>query len=146
MESCRLIAERLGLARTRLVYQSRSGPPSQPWLEPDVCEAIRDLHARGALRDLLIAPVGFLSDHLEVLYDLDVQARVMCDALGVRMVRAGTAGIHPRFVQMLRELVVERLSDEPVRLALGRFGPSHDVCPADCCRATHENGTGTDHP
>ena len=99
-----------------------------------MCDAIRDLHRAGGVRDLVIVPVGFLSDHLEVLYDLDVQAQEMCKSLGIGMVRAGTVGTHPRFVQMLRELVVERLSDQPVRLALGDRGPSPDNCDLDCCR------------
>jgi protoporphyrin/coproporphyrin ferrochelatase len=133
-ETCRLITERLGHPRSGLVYQSRSGPPHQPWLEPDICDAIRQLHEAGPLTDLVIVPVGFLSDHLEVLYDLDVQAKALCDTLGVHMVRAATVGTHPRFVQMIRELVVERIRPAAARLALGRWGPSHDVCPVDCCR------------
>ena len=137
VETCRLITERLGHhGQARLVYQSRSGPPSQPWLEPDVCDAIRELHRAGTTRDVVIAPVGFLTDHLEVLYDLDVQAKELCESLGIGMVRAGTAGTHPRFVQMIRELIVERISEQPERLALGNLGPSHDVCPPDCCQYT----------
>ena len=134
VETCRLITEQLGHGQARLVYQSRSGPPSQPWLEPDVCDAIRELHRAGSTRDVVIAPVGFLTDHLEVLYDLDVQAKELCESLGIGMVRAGTSGTHPRFVQMIRELIVERISEQPERLALGNLGPSHDVCPADCCQ------------
>lgn len=134
VETCRLITERLGHGQARLVYQSRSGPPGQPWLEPDVRAVIRELHQAGGTRDVVIAPVGFLSDHLEVLYDLDVQAKELCDSLGINMVRAGTAGTHPRFVQMIRELVEERIRDQPKRLALGNRGPNHDVCPPDCCQ------------
>ena len=87
----------------------------------------------GGLPGVVIVPVGFLSDHVEVLYDLDVQVRAVCGACGVLMVRAGTVGTHPRFVQMIRELVVERLHPEKPRLAVGQWGPSPDVCSADCC-------------
>lgn len=132
-ESCRLVAEAVGQPNWRLVYQSRSGPPNQPWLEPDVSIALRELAASGQ-KHVVIAPIGFVSDHMEVLFDLDVEARQTCDELGLQMARAGTVGVHPRFVAMIRELIQERLSDSPQRLAIGELPPSHDVCPADCCR------------
>lgn len=132
-EASRLVAERIGSNPWRLVYQSRSGPPSQPWLEPDVCDAIEELAGQG-VTDLVVVPIGFISDHMEVLFDLDSEARDKAAELGVNFVRAGAVGVHPRFVQMVRELIVERMSDEPERLALGQFGPSHDVCPVDCCK------------
>jgi ferrochelatase len=137
-EACRLVADGAGIADNRweLVYQSRSGPPHQPWLEPDVCDRIAELHAAGALSDLVIVPIGFISDHLEVLYDLDHEARAVCDELGVRMERAATVGVHPRFVAMIRELIMERASAAEDRPAYGSLGPSHDVCPADCCQYT----------
>jgi ferrochelatase len=128
-EAARLVAEGVGHANWRLAYQSRSGPPSQPWLEPDVLDAIAQ-----AARAIVVVPIGFLSDHMEVLYDLDVEAKAKAAELGVPFVRAATVGTHPRFVRMIRELVEERLRDNPVRLTLGQHGPSHDVCPADCCR------------
>ena len=133
-ETCRLIADELRLspARWKLVYQSRSGRPGDPWLEPDILDHIRSLHDRGE-SSLVIAPVGFLSDHIEILFDLDEQARELCDELGMAMARAGTAGTHPRFVAMVRELVQERLGLVTERRSLGERGPSHDVCPADCC-------------
>ncbi len=131
-EACRLVSESLGLDQWRLVYQSRSGPPAQPWLEPDVCDYLRSLDV-DRVRDVVILPIGFISDHLEVLYDLDTEAQDVCGELGINMVRAATAGNHPRFVEMIRQLVVERLSDQPDRLALGDLGPSHDVCARDCC-------------
>ena len=86
------------------------------------------------MRDVVIVPIGFISDHLEVVYDLDIEARRRCDELGLNMVRAATVGTHPRFVRMIRELLVERMtraSRPPERWSA--FGPSHDVCPADCC-------------
>jgi len=133
-EASRLVAEGLGHANWRLVYQSRSGPPSQPWLEPDVADALEEIAAAEGSRDVIVAPIGFISDHMEVLYDLDEEARDRAQALGLNLIRAATVGTHPRFVRMVRELVEERLSDRPSRLALGELGPSHDLCPADCCR------------
>lgn len=88
----------------RLVYQSRSGPPSVPWLGPDVLDALRSVHEEG-VRDVVVAPVGFVSDHMEVVYDLDVEAKELADELGVHLARAKTVGTHPRFVRMVRELV-----------------------------------------
>ncbi|MBI2827429.1 MAG: ferrochelatase [Planctomycetia bacterium] len=132
-EASRLVAKALPGSRAwRLVYQSRSGPPSQPWLEPDVRDALRELAGRGA-PDVVVVPIGFLSDHLEVLYDLDVEARGVAEGLGLNMVRARTVGTHPRFVGMIRELVVERMEPGSERRACGTLGPSHDVCPDDCC-------------
>ena len=132
-EACRLVAERVGHSRWELVYQSRSGPPQQPWLEPDVCDRIEELHSDSPLSDVVIMPIGFVSDHLEVLYDLDTEARELCERLGVRMQRAATVGCHPRFVTMIRELIVERMTNGAERLSLGEQGPSHDICPVDCC-------------
>lgn len=132
-EAVRLVSERLGRDRWTLAYQSRSGPPVQPWLEPDVCGVLETLHNDGEVRDVVIVPIGFISDHTEVRYDLDIEAKALCDRLGLNMVRAGTVGAHPRFVAMIRELIEERLTGDPIRLALGGMGPGHDVCPADCC-------------
>ena len=134
LESSRLVAEALGISaeRWRLTYQSRSGSPSQPWLGPDVVEHLHELEAAGAM-DVVVVPIGFVSDHIEVLYDLDVEARQAADALGLRMIRAGTLGTHPRFVRMIRELVVERMSGAQERPALGSCSASHDICPVDCC-------------
>ena len=132
-ETCRLLSTTAGLKNWELVYQSRSGPPQQPWLEPDVCDAIRDHHAQRPLTHLLILPVGFISDHMEVLFDLDTEAREVCQALGIELFRVATVGTHPKFVSMIRELVLERIESGTRRRALGNLGPSHDVCPADCC-------------
>jgi ferrochelatase len=131
-ESAQLVAEAAGVSEYTIVYQSRSGPPQVRWLEPDVLDHIRDLHARG-VRDLVISPLGFLSDHVEVLYDLDVEAAELADELGMTLVRAGTPGTHPAFVAMIRELIQERLDPDAPRRALGRFGPSHDTCAPTCC-------------
>ena len=135
-EACRLVAEQVDHDHFELVYQSRSGPPQQPWLEPDVCDRIEELHEAGELQDLIILPIGFVSDHMEVLFDIDTEAKEVCEKLGVNLHRSATAGTHPRFVQMIRELIEERLAENPERLALGTMGPSHDVCPTDCCLYT----------
>jgi len=132
-EASRLLAERVGRSARKLVYQSRSGSPSVPWLGPDVGEYLEELAASGETRGVVVVPVGFLSDHMEVLYDLDVEAKELCGRLGLRMVRAATVGTHLRFVAMIRELIEERLDPAKERLALGTLGPSHDVCPDDCC-------------
>ncbi len=136
-DTCRLVAGQAGIApeRWRLVYQSRSGGPGQPWLEPDILDHLRALAAAG-MRDVVVAPVGFISDHMEVLYDLDTEALELAAELGLNLVRAGTVGTDPVFITMIRELIEERLwgEGEPPRRALGERGPSHDVCPVDCCR------------
>ncbi|MFN2431677.1 MAG: ferrochelatase [Gemmatimonadota bacterium] len=131
-ETARLVAGGAGIERWRLVYQSRSGPRSQPWLEPDVLDHCRALRAEGA-EDLVVAPIGFVSDHMEVLYDLDTEARAVCEEVGLNLVRAATVGTHPAFVAMIRDLIVERLTPGVERPALGSRGPSHDVCPEGCC-------------
>ncbi|MDQ1612359.1 MAG: protoporphyrin/coproporphyrin ferrochelatase [Pyrinomonadaceae bacterium] len=131
-ETCRLVAEGAGHARWQLVFQSRSGSPAQPWLEPDICDHLRALKASGAT-DVLVAPVGFISDHMEVLYDLDTEARQVADEIGINLVRAATVGTHPTFIEMIRDLIVERQTCTSLRPALGTRGAKEDVCPADCC-------------
>lgn len=134
-ESCRLVAEQLGIPAERweLVYQSRSGRPQDPWLEPDICDHLKTLKSRG-VEKVVVSPIGFLSDHMEVLYDLDDEARQVCQEVGLTMARAITPGAHPQFVSMIRKLIQERLNAAD-RECVGRFGPNHDVCPVDCCPA-----------
>lgn len=134
LETARLSAEAAGVDRWHLVYQSRSGPPGQPWLEPDICAAL-DEAAKGGTRACVIAPIGFLVDHMEVIYDLDHEARRRADALGLKIARAATPGTHPLFVAMIRELIQERLDPSRPKRAMGTRGPNHDVCPPDCCPA-----------
>ncbi len=131
-EASRLVAAGIGLAHWELAFQSRSGPPSQPWLEPDICDWLRAAKAEGT-SDVVVVPIGFVSDHVEVIYDLDIEARAVCESLGINMERAGTVGTHPRFIRMIRELIVELIEGRCERPALGILGPSHDVCPTDCC-------------
>jgi ferrochelatase len=131
-ESSRLVAEAVGRREFDLAFQSRSGPPTQPWLGPDVNDRLRELAAQD-VREVVLVPIGFISDHMEVLYDLDEEAAATARELKLNLVRAATVGTHPRFVRMIRELVEERITSGVTRLALGNLGPSHDVCPADCC-------------
>jgi ferrochelatase len=128
------LSERAGVrVPWTLVYQSRSGPPQQPWLEPDICDFLENHHSKSPVRDAVIVPIGFISDHMEIVYDLDTEARQLCEQLGINIIRAATVGTHPRFVRMIRELIEERFYDLPTRHALGALGPTHDVCPSDCC-------------
>jgi ferrochelatase len=115
---CATVNTHLGMGDPTLVYQSRSGPPTQPWLEPDICEYIRGTEAK----KLIVEPVGFLSDHMEVLYDLDTEAADLAVARGIEFFRAGTAGTHPRFVAGIREMVEAALEDGVT------------ACAPDCCK------------
>jgi ferrochelatase len=130
-ETAKLVAEASGYGRWQLVYQSRSGSPLQPWLGPDICDYLRKLKSQG-VASVIVSPIGFVSDHMEVIYDLDIEARRVAGEIGLQMVRAGTAGTHPAFVKMIRELILERTEGLACR-ALGTRGPSLDVCPIDCC-------------
>jgi ferrochelatase len=130
-ETCTLVAAAIPHAHWALAYQSRSGPAAQPWLEPDILDHLDALRAEG-VQDVVVAPVGFVSDHMEVVYDLDIEARGRADALRLGFVRAATAGTHPAMVRMIVELVQERVAGAP-RRALGRRGPRGDVCAVDCC-------------
>ncbi|HSE43705.1 MAG TPA: ferrochelatase [Gemmatimonadales bacterium] len=132
LEASRLVAEAAGAPSWDLIYQSRSGPPHVPWLEPDVCAHLEALASQG-VREVVIHPIGFLSDHMEVRYDLDTESRTKAEELGLTLVRARTVGTAPGFVAMLRELIQERMVERPERPALGCLGPSHDICPIDCC-------------
>jgi protoporphyrin/coproporphyrin ferrochelatase len=132
-ETARLVAEALGGREWRLAYQSRSGPPTQPWLEPDIGSELRALQAAG-VRQLVVSPIGFVSDHMEIVYDLDTEARALAKDLGIHMARAATAGTHPAFVSMIRELVLERTEGAPGR-RLGTAGTLEDGCAAECCPA-----------
>ncbi len=131
-EACRLVAEAAGTPRFRLAYQSRSGSPRVPWLEPDILDEMEELHAAGR-NDIIVAPIGFISDHMEVLFDLDEEAAHRARDLGMTLVRAGTVGTAPAFVAMIRDLIVERMTAHPERQALGTRGPNHDICPVNCC-------------
>jgi ferrochelatase len=129
-EACGIVAEKASHANWTLVYQSRSGPPQQPWLEPDILDYLRGRETTGPVA---IAPIGFLSDHIEVLWDLDHDARAVCEARGIPMRRIATVGTHPLFVRMVRELVLERLDPSLPRRAEGMHSPCPDECLPTCC-------------
>jgi ferrochelatase len=117
-----------------LVYQSRSGPPSMPWLEPDINDRIRELAADG-VKAVVIVPLGFVSDHMEVKWDLDTEAMATAEGLGLVAVRTPTPGIHPAYVTGVVDLVLERVNGTPLaeRPALTELGPWYDVCRPGCC-------------
>lgn len=122
-----LTAAMAGIASWRLVYQSRSGPPHQPWLEPDIVAVLEQIAADpAASRDVVVSPIGFISDHMEVLYDLDTEAAKRAAALGLNLIRSGTAGTHPRFISMIRELIEERIEGLP----------DAEPCLENCCPAS----------
>jgi ferrochelatase len=116
-----------------LVYQSRSGAPGQPWLGPDILEYLRQVKAENLASAVVLAPISFVSDHMEVLYDLDIEARQLCDSLALPMTRAKTVGVHPKFISMIRELILERVNPGTERRSVGTLGPRADVCAEDCC-------------
>ncbi|MYS25227.1 ferrochelatase [Streptomyces sp. DvalAA-14] len=154
LDTARVIAdavrEATGVERPwQLVYQSRSGAPHIPWLEPDICDHLEEVHAAGAPAVVMV-PIGFVSDHMEVKYDLDTEATAKAAELGLPVSRAATVGADPRFAAAVRALVLERAATErglaPARCALGVLGPSHDICPAGCCpaRSPRPAAAGTD--
>lgn len=102
--SAQLIAAKLKKTNCSLAFQSRSGRPSDPWLEPDIGQALRDLAARGE-KQVIVAPIGFVCDHVEVLYDLDIAAKKLAADLGVELIRAGCPNDHPAFVQMMADVI-----------------------------------------
>ncbi len=126
-----LIARELNIDNWKLVYQSRSGSPMQPWLGPDVLEHLKSLASAG-VKEVVVAPVGFVSDHMEIVYDLDFEAQNVARELGMKMVRAATAGTHPLFVKMIRELMLERIDNVPARF-VGSQGARIGLCATDCC-------------
>lgn len=130
--ACGLVSDVLGLRGWSLAFQSRSGPPGQSWLGPDINAHLAALRDEG-IRDAVVAPIGFVSDHMEVVYDLDVEAQARARDLRINMVRAPSAGTHPAFISMVRELVLERTEGAPARY-LGE-APHPGECAPDCCPA-----------
>jgi len=140
-ECARLVAEGVAAATGRehdwdLVYSSRSGPPQVPWLEPDVNDHLVALGEAGVPAAVLV-PIGFLSDHMEVVYDLDVEAAATAERIGLPIARAATTGADPRFAAAVTDLLLERAAtlrgDDVSRCALGALGAAHDLCPVGCC-------------
>ncbi len=116
-----------------LAYQSRSGPPHIPWLEPDISDHLTVLCDKG-YSDVTVVPLGFISDHMEVMYDLDVLAAETAASIGLTMRRAATVGTHPLFVRAIRELIQEKIAEAPA-LWVGKSGPWPDPCPEGHCLA-----------
>ncbi len=136
LEAARLVVARVDPAlEWDLVWQSRSGPPQVPWLDPDVNDHLRALHVHG-VRAVVVSPIGFISDHLEVRWDLDVEAAATAAELGMGFVRAATPATDPRFVAMIYELVAERLDPAVQRRHLGEL-PTWDHCRPGCCAVPH---------
>jgi len=131
-DACSLVMDRIGPNPWQLVYQSRSGPPSQPWLEPDICVHLRTVKEAGDSSDVVVMPIGFISDHMEVKFDLDTEAQQVAQELGLTLVRASTVGTDQKFISMIRQLVEERTSDGQ-RLSLGCLATAPDACAPDCC-------------
>jgi ferrochelatase len=132
-EASARVAAACGMSNWTLVFQSRSGPPTQPWLAPDICDYLREQHAAG-VRSVIICPIGFISDHMEVLYDLDTEARALCDQLGMKMVRAGTAGAHPKLVSMVCDMLLHSATTEIL---------AH--CEPGCCPAPQRPQMRSEH-
>ena len=113
-QSARLIAAKLGQPNWFLAYQSRSGRPGDPWLEPDIGQAIRDFAVRGA-KQIVVAPIGFVCDHVEVLYDLDIAAKKIAAGLGVELIRASCPNDHATFVRMMAEVIAAKIKSVEAR-------------------------------
>jgi len=126
------VADRVGGLPWSLVYQSRSGLPGQPWLELDIADWLREFPRQNERTHVVVIPIGFISDHVEVLFDLDHEATAIAETYGLQLIRAGTVGKHPRFVRMIRELMTERIEGLPPQ-SPGSLGPNLDVCPETCC-------------
>jgi ferrochelatase len=132
-ETARLVTETVRAAGSQfdMVWQSRSGRPEVPWLEPDINEHLKSLAGQG-VRAVVVCPTGFISDHVEVIWDLDNEARETATSLGLVYVRAATVGTHPMFVSAIRELVQEQV-DGAAPKSLGTLGLCGIACPDGCC-------------
>ncbi len=108
-EACRLVSELLGRSEWQLAYHSRSGRPQQQWLGPQIGDHLREICRNGEIDDVVLVPIGFVCENIEIVYDLDVEVAALCEKLGINMVRAAVVGSHPRFVQMIRKLIAERV-------------------------------------
>ncbi|MFP5021321.1 ferrochelatase [Pseudonocardia phyllosphaerae] len=144
-EASALVAAELGIDDFDVVWQSRSGPPQIPWLEPDIVGHIDDLHAKG-VPAVVVSPVGFVSDHVEVVWDLDNEAAERCEELGMGFARAATAGPDPRFADMVVELMAEHTdgAPEPRLSTIPSAGCTRDgaPCAVDCCVPQRRPATG----
>ena len=139
-EACRLAGDALEHQRWRLVYQSNNARyGGEPWLGPDISEALIDV-AKEGFEDVVVVPIGFVSDHMEVVLDLDQEAAAVAQQHGINFVRAATVGAHSAYVAMVRDLICERMTGSTTRRALGTLGPAHDFCPPGCCASGRPGG------
>jgi len=138
VESAGLVADAVGRSTFELAFQSNNASYGNAWLEPRIEDMLVEL-AHSGCSQAVVVPIGFVCDHMEVVLDLDVDAKKIADEHGLTMIRAGTVGSHPSFVAMIRELIEERLHGAP-RRAIGQYGPSHDRCPIDCCLSGRPGG------
>ena len=139
-EAAEIVNELAGMeGPSEVVFQSRSGPPSVPWLEPSIDTRLQELAADG-ISEVLVHPLGFIADHMEVLFDLDTQAFGIAKESGITMVRTPTVGTHPRFVAMMVDLIEEAAGLREDRPTLGNSGPRPDICLLDCCPAPTRPG------
>ena len=130
-EAAQLVADAVGAVDHDLVWQSRSGPPQIPWLEPDIVDHLDTLHGK-VVPAVIVSPVGFVSDHLEVVWDLDYEASEHAEEIGMGFVRAASAGSDLRFVEMITELIAEQVDGAPVR-GLGSAPRAGVVCNGELC-------------
>lgn len=131
-ETSRIVSERMGFDEYILCYQSRSGAPHIPWLEPDIADVLTE-QANQGVTHVVVIPIGFISDHMEVINDLDHEAKEIAEQLGQTFVRVPTVGLHPEFVGMIVDLIEERMQAQPTRAVCGNRPANHDVCPMNCC-------------
>ncbi|MEZ4847013.1 MAG: ferrochelatase, partial [Bdellovibrionota bacterium] len=120
-QACELVAGKVGISSWELVYQSRSGPPQVPWLEPDICDHLEVIAKKG-VREVILSPIGFVSDHMEVKYDLDIEAKQKAEQLGLKVYRASSAGNDPLMIDMIASMIQDRMK-----------GQSAFICKSDCC-------------
>ena len=136
-EAARLVAAEAGVSDYEVVWQSRSGNPATPWLEPDVVDRTRELHGEGKLQHLICVPIGFITDHMEVVWDLDTELKQACDEIGVSFERVGTVGLEPAFASMIVDLVEAVATDgKPQTLSsVDTLGctVNGEPCKVDCC-------------
>tara|TARA_B100000029_G_scaffold278554_1_gene272856 strand:- start:8971 stop:10041 length:1071 start_codon:yes stop_codon:yes gene_type:complete len=137
-EACYLVGQSIGLISWQLAYQSNNASYGEPWLEPDISDALEQAKTDG-YSHIIIVPIGFVCDHMEVVLDLDIEAKEQAENLGLNMIRAATVGNHPAYIEMVRDLIMERISKDPERKYLGNRGPNGDYCPPDCCLSGRPN-------
>jgi ferrochelatase len=130
----------VGINSWQLAYQSNNASYGEPWLEPDITDALEKIKSSGSSK-VVIVPIGFVCDHMEVVLDLDIEAKEQANSLDLQMVRAGTVGKHPAYVAMVRDLIIERMSKDPKRQYLGNRGANGDYCRPNCCLSGRPGNT-----